>query len=62
MELHQRYIQTPKGMEAMKNKILKGDMGFCPNVSCHKQPMIPYGHCLNSLTPSAFIDDNHDDS
>jgi len=27
----------------MKTKILKGDIGFCPMVVCHKQPVIPYG-------------------
>ena len=32
--LHQRFIQTPQGMELMKDKILKGDIGFCPAVNC----------------------------
>ena len=41
--LHQRYIQTPQGMEEMKVKILKGDIGYCPRVLCQKQPAIPYG-------------------
>ena len=27
----------------MKNKVMKGDIGYCPRVLCHKQPVIPYG-------------------
>ena len=34
----------------MKTKILKGDMGFCPRVMCHKQPVIPYGESNDPKT------------
>jgi|TARA_B110000285_G_C15044377_1_gene573496 casein kinase II subunit beta len=34
-------------MELMKQKIMKGDIGCCPRVLCHKQTVIPYGESVN---------------
>eukprot|EP00347_Sterkiella_histriomuscorum_P008996 403342928 len=41
--IHQRYIETPIGLDIMKSKMLKGDFGYCPRVLCEKQPVIPWG-------------------
>ncbi|CDW81322.1 casein kinase ii subunit beta isoform 1 [Stylonychia lemnae] len=45
--LHQRFIQSSIGLEAMKSKMMKGDFGFCPRVLCEKQPVIPWGETVH---------------
>ena len=44
----------------MKNKISKGDIGHCPNIACHKQALIPFGH-NQSLKSATVLDDHADD-
>ena len=41
--LHCRYIQTPKGMAMMREKILNGVFGVCPRLLCGGQNVIPIG-------------------
>jgi casein kinase II subunit beta len=41
--VHQRFLLTPQGLQLMKQKILKGDIGWCPRVLCERQPVIPFG-------------------
>ena len=41
--LHHRFIQTPKGLSMMREKILNGVFGFCPRLLCGGQNVIPIG-------------------
>ncbi len=41
--LHNRYIQTPKGLAMMREKILNGVFGVCPRLLCGGQNVIPIG-------------------
>lgn len=41
--LHSRYIQTPKGLSMMKEKILNGVFGVCPRLLCGGQNVMPIG-------------------
>lgn len=41
--IHERYIQTSKGMRQMLKKYQKGLFGTCPRVFCERQQLLPYG-------------------
>ena len=52
--IHQRFIQTTKGLHLMvnfyfgktfsqKQKMTKGEFGYCPRVLCEKQAVLPWG-------------------
>ena len=41
--LHARFIQTPKGMAIMREKILNGVFGVCPRLLCGGQNVVPIG-------------------
>ena len=41
--LHHRFIQTPKGLSMMREKILNGIFGVCPRLLCGGQNVIPIG-------------------
>ena len=41
--IHSRYIQTPQGLAAMREKYLAGKFGHCPRVMCQKQNVLPVG-------------------
>jgi len=41
--LHSRFIQTPKGLSMMREKILNGVFGVCPRLLCGGQNVMPIG-------------------
>ena len=41
--IHSRYILSPKGLAAMKEKYYEGDFGACPRVMCDGANMVPVG-------------------
>lgn len=41
--LHARFIQTPKGLAMMREKILNGVFGVCPRLLCGGQNVMPIG-------------------
>lgn len=41
--IHSRYIISPRGLQVMKEKFLKGVFGTCPRVLCDRQHVLPIG-------------------
>eukprot|EP00913_Durusdinium_trenchii_P000172 g156.t1 len=41
--IHARYIVSPRGLQAMREKYLKGVFGTCPRVLCDRQHTLPMG-------------------
>ncbi|CAJ1328557.1 unnamed protein product [Effrenium voratum] len=41
--IHARYIVSPRGLQAMRDKYLKGVFGTCPRVLCDRQNTLPIG-------------------
>ncbi|KAG5191654.1 casein kinase II, regulatory subunit [Tribonema minus] len=41
--IHARYVLTPAGIEALRDKFVAGVFGRCPRVYCHGQPVLPVG-------------------
>lgn len=41
--IHARFILTPKGLNLMREKYLRGEFGQCPRVLCESQNVIPIG-------------------
>lgn len=41
--IHARYIASPRGLQAMRDKYLKGVFGTCPRVLCDRQHTLPMG-------------------
>ena len=43
--VHARFILTPKGLQMMREKFVKGVFGNCPRVLCNGQYVLPIGVC-----------------
>mmetsp|Transcript_15751 Transcript_15751/g.49825 ORF Transcript_15751/g.49825 Transcript_15751/m.49825 type:complete len:252 (+) Transcript_15751:63-818(+) len=41
--IHARYIVSPRGLQVMREKYLKGAFGTCPRVLCDRQHVLPIG-------------------
>jgi casein kinase II subunit beta len=41
--IHARYIVSPRGLQVMREKYLKGAFGTCPRVLCDRQHVLPLG-------------------
>lgn len=41
--IHQRYLTTPRGLEAVKEKAQMKTYGTCPRLLCEKTIMLPIG-------------------
>jgi len=41
--IHARYIASPRGLQVMREKYLKGTFGTCPRVLCDRQHALPIG-------------------
>lgn len=41
--IHARYIVSPRGLQVMREKYLRGAFGTCPRVHCDRQPVLPIG-------------------
>ena len=41
--IHSRYISSPRGLQVMREKYLKGTFGTCPRVLCDRQHVLPIG-------------------
>lgn len=41
--IHSRYIISPRGLQVMREKYLKGVFGICPRVLCDRQHVLPIG-------------------
>merc|ERR1711972_864416 len=41
--IHARYIGSPRGLQVMREKYLKGAFGTCPRVLCDRQHVLPIG-------------------
>jgi len=41
--IHARYIVSPRGLQVMREKYLKGTFGTCPRVLCDRQHVLPIG-------------------
>merc|ERR550525_1667458 len=41
--IHSRYIISPRGLQVMREKYLKGTFGTCPRVLCDRQHVLPIG-------------------
>lgn len=41
--IHARYVASPRGLQVMREKYLKGTFGTCPRVLCSRQHMLPIG-------------------
>merc|ERR1719199_1085132 len=41
--IHSRYIASPRGLQCMREKYLKGAFGTCPRVLCDRQHVLPIG-------------------
>merc|ERR1712113_1000650 len=41
--IHVRYIVSPRGLQVMREKYLKGTFGTCPRVLCDRQHVLPIG-------------------
>merc|ERR1712008_504627 len=39
--IHSRYIVSPRGLQVMREKYLKGTFGTCPRVLCDRQHVLP---------------------
>merc|ERR1712048_1156975 len=56
MGVHARYIVSPRGLQVMREKYLKGTFGTCPRVLCDRQHVLPIGTSeeLRSATVKIF--------
>jgi casein kinase II subunit beta len=54
--IHSRFIQSPKGMAVMREKLLNGTFGVCPRVLCGGQYVLPIGmsECLKHSRVKVF--------
>lgn len=43
MQIHQRYVTTPQGIQSIKRKYESGCFGQCPRVNCEGQHLLPMG-------------------
>lgn len=41
--IHSRYIASPRGLQVMRGKYLRGTFGTCPRVLCDRQHVLPIG-------------------
>jgi len=41
--IHARYIVSPRGLQVMREKYLKGTFGTCPRVLCDRHNVLPIG-------------------
>eukprot|EP00444_Apocalathium_aciculiferum_P021942 CAMPEP_0183434512 /NCGR_PEP_ID=MMETSP0370-20130417/63439_1 /TAXON_ID=268820 /ORGANISM="Peridinium aciculiferum, Strain PAER-2" /LENGTH=276 /DNA_ID=CAMNT_0025621209 /DNA_START=38 /DNA_END=866 /DNA_ORIENTATION=+ len=41
--IHSRYIISPRGLQVMRDKFLKGTFGTCPRALCDRQHVLPIG-------------------
>jgi casein kinase II subunit beta len=41
--IHSRYVVSPRGLQVMREKYLKGVFGTCPRVLCERQHVLPVG-------------------
>jgi len=41
--IHSRYIASPRGLQVMREKYVKGTFGTCPRVLCDRQHVLPIG-------------------
>jgi len=41
--IHARYIASPRGLQVMREKFVKGNFGVCPRVLCERQHALPIG-------------------
>merc|ERR1712151_1138484 len=41
--IHARFIVSPRGLQVMREKYLKGTFGTCPRVHCERQHVLPSG-------------------
>jgi len=41
--IHSRYIISPRGLQVMRDKYLKGTFGTCPRALCDQQHVLPIG-------------------
>jgi len=49
--IHSRYIGSPRGLQVMREKYLKGVFGTCPRALCDRQHVLPIGR---SEEPRAY--------
>merc|ERR1719482_1515317 len=42
-EIHSRFIASPRGLQVVREKYLKGKFGTCPRVLCDRQHVLPLG-------------------
>jgi len=52
--IHSRYIASPRGLQVMREKYLKGTFGTCPRVLCDRQHVLPIG-CSEELRASQVM-------
>lgn len=48
--IHSRYIISPRGLQVMREKYLKGTFGTCPRVLCDRQHVLPIGESEDRRT------------
>ena len=53
--IHQRYILTNKGLQAMLEKFTNIDFGRCPRVCCNGQPVLPVGQSDQARTSTVKV-------
>lgn len=41
--IHARFIISPDGINQVKEKYNRREYGFCPRISCNKEPLLPIG-------------------
>lgn len=41
--IHARYIISPRGLQVMREKFVRGSFGHCPRALCERQHVIPVG-------------------
>lgn len=51
--IHARFILSPDGLKAVKNKFKKNVYGSCPRLKCRNVPLLPYG--ISSKLNKCFV-------
>jgi casein kinase II subunit beta len=41
--IHARFIMSPDGLKCVRDKYLVAQYGTCPRLSCHSEPVLPFG-------------------